>query len=85
MKNFYFTYGTEGHPFYGGWSIIAAPDINTAIAVFQLFHPNKHGDCLNCSSYYTEEQFRNTGMWKHGNFGARLHEVISLQRWCGDE
>ncbi|MGN0444204.1 MAG: hypothetical protein ACI4F5_06290 [Acutalibacteraceae bacterium] len=84
MQNFYFTYGLEGQPFKGGWSIVSAPDLNTAIAAFQLFHPNKNGNCLNCADYYTEEQFKSTQMWKCGNLGAELHEVISITRWCAE-
>ena len=27
MPNFYFTYGTEGQPFFGGWTEVDAPSL----------------------------------------------------------
>ena len=79
IKNFYFTYGTEGHPFYGGWSKIEAPTREIAIALFRLIHPDKTPGLVNCSSIYDEETFRKTSMWIRGNFGIHEHEVVSMQ------
>lgn len=79
MKKFYFTYGSEGHPFVGGWTEVEAPDMNSACSIFQVVHPNKSGDCLNCSSIYAEDEFKRTQMaGPKGNFGARCHEKITL-------
>lgn len=80
MNNYYFTYGTEGHPFRGGWTLIQAEDEMQARAVFQAVHPNKIPGLLNCSSVYTEEHFQRTAMAKAGNFGQGCHELISIQR-----
>lgn len=78
MPTFYFTYGSSGHPYYGGWTEIEAADIQTACKVFQGLHPNKRGDSLNCSCVYTEEQFKKTSMYADGNFGIRCHERIGV-------
>ena len=85
MGKFYFTYGTEGHPFYGGWTVVTAPDMNSAIAVFKMVHPCKHGDTVNCAGIYTEEFFNTRPMSQKGNFGAFAVEEISLSRTILDE
>lgn len=76
---FYFTYGTSGHPFVGGWTEVEAPDMDSACAVFSAFHPNRNG-LLNCGSVYFENNFRNTSMAERGNFGAFCHEKITITR-----
>lgn len=80
MERFYFTYGTEGQPFRGGWTVIWAPDRKTACALFRAVHPDKTEGVLNCSSVYSEEEFEKTNMYHLGNFGARCHEVIEVTR-----
>lgn len=78
---FYFTYGTDGQPFVGGWTEVEAPDHRAACAAFRAYHPDKIPNCLNCSSIYTEEQFKKTGMaGPDGNFGRFCHERITLRR-----
>lgn len=79
MSKFYFTYGTSGQPFYGGWTEINAPDIDTACRVFIAFHPCKVSNVMNCCSVYTEEQFKKTCMYENGNHGFRAHEVITVE------
>lgn len=54
---YYFTYGTDGQPFVGGWTEVEAPNVNLACAAFRLAHPDKEPGILNCSSAYTEENF----------------------------
>lgn len=78
LQKFYFTYGTDpGQPFCGGWSLIYAPSIQAACAIFKAYHPNESApDILNCSWYYSAEQFEQTEMLYDGNFGAFCHEVI---------
>ena len=80
METIYFTYGTDaGYPFRGGWTIINAPDVETAIKIFSAFHPNRRGSkCLNCADYYTESEFEKTDCFKNGNFGRYCHEIISV-------
>lgn len=80
MAKFYFIYGTEGQPFVGGWTEIEAPNVNVACAAFRVYHPDKIEGLLNCSSVYTEEQFKSTEMFATGNFGFRCHETITLRR-----
>ena len=73
MPNFYFTYGTEGQPFFGGWTEVDAPDR-------RAYHPDKTEGLLNCSSVYEEEHFKLTEMYRESNFGFRCHEIITLRR-----
>lgn len=86
MAKFYFTYGTENQPFYGGWTEVEAPDMNAATAAFQAFHPNSKNGFINCAGIYPENYFVETKMFEHGNFGCRCHERISLtQEIAGGE
>ena len=85
MLKFSFTYGTSGQPFYGGWTVIEAPDYNTACAFFRAVHPDKTPGILNCSSVYSEEQFAKTLMaGPEGNFGHWCHERITVTRVIND-
>ena len=79
MEKYYFTYGTEGHPYYGGWTEIVAPDMETACNLFMAVHPCKHGNFLNCSSVYTEYEMKKTTMYKNGNFGTKCREIITIK------
>ncbi|MDE6591029.1 MAG: hypothetical protein K2K53_11960 [Oscillospiraceae bacterium] len=80
MAEFYFTYGSEGQPFVGGWTLVEAPDIHAACAAFRAFHPDKTPGLLNCADVYDEQQFKATSMYgPKGNFGYRCHETIALQ------
>ena len=81
MPKFYFTYGTEGQPFFGGWTEVEAPDGHAACAAFRAYHPDKTEGILNCCSVYEEERFKRTSMYgPEGNFGHRCHETITLRR-----
>lgn len=81
MPKFYFTYGSEGQPFFGGWTEVEAPDRHAACAVFRAFHPDKTEGLLNCCSVYDEADFKRTSMYgPDGNFGYRCHETITLRR-----
>lgn len=84
MPKFYFTYGLDDtQPFKGGWTEIIAPDVNTACAVFRIFHPDRPGweGILNCSSVYAEDRFKKTEMsGPDGNFGKFCWEHIELSR-----
>lgn len=82
MTKFYFTYGSEGHPFIGGWTEVEAPDEDTACAAFQAFHADGSNDLLNCCGVYDEANFKRTKMYgPKGNFGYRCHEKITLRRY----
>lgn len=80
MARFYFTYGTDGQPFVGGWAEIEAPTARAAAFAFRAFHPDKVEGLLNCSDMYTQEYFERTEMYRRGNFGFRCREVITIQR-----
>ena len=59
MKKFYFTYNdNKSFPYQNGYSIVIANDIDHAIKIFKFYHPNrKNKEHINCSFYYTEEQW----------------------------
>lgn len=78
MNTFYFTYGTDGHPYHGGWTEVAAKDLDMACNIFRLVHPDKRAGLLNCSGIYSESYFRTTTMSLEGNFGHRCWERIAL-------
>lgn len=79
MPKFYFTYGTDGQPFVGGWTEVEAPDRHAACAAFRAYHPDKTEGLLNCSSVYSEETFLKLCMsGPDGNFGRHCHEVITI-------
>ena len=80
MAKFYFTYGTDGQPFFGGWTEVDAPDCRSACSAFRTYHPDKTEGLLNCSSVYDEEHFKLTEMYRESNFGFRCHEIITLRR-----
>lgn len=81
MPRFYFTYGTEGQPFIGGWTEISAPDRTAACVAFRAFHPDRTPGILNCSDVYDENRFKKSCMFGiDGNFGHRCHETIILRR-----
>lgn len=75
---FYFTYGTEGQPFHGGWTEVIAPTRKAACKIFRIYHPDKTAGLLNCSSVYAAQEFERTSMYASDNLGARCHEVIQL-------
>lgn len=84
MAKFYFTYGTKGQPFVGGWTEVDAPNGHVACAAFRVYHPDKFESLLNCSSVYTEETFAKTQMAKEGNFRRFCQERITISReLCG--
>lgn len=74
----FFTYGSGGQPFRGGWTEITAPSFHIACQVFKAIHPCKYADILNCCDAYTEERFMKTGMYSEGNLGAFCHERITV-------
>jgi hypothetical protein len=72
MNKYYYTFGTdERFPFYKGYIIINAPDMGAAHRLFRAYHPDRDDSdrCLNCASYYTEEEWGKTSM-ADGSWGA---------------
>lgn len=78
MRLFYFTYGSEGHPFVGGWTMVAAQDMDKAVTAFRAYHPDTAEGLMCCAGVYTEQQFLGTRMALDGNLGRRCHELIYL-------
>ena len=78
LKCFYFTYGSEQHDYIGGWSEVYAANREEAVSKFNSRHESKYPEhkIPNCASIYDENEFKNTKMFKNGNFDARCHEVI---------
>ena len=81
MAKFYFTYGSdEKFPYQYGWTEIEAPDIDTAIAAFRIYHPDRHQNTINCSFWYTEERFKKSNMAEIKIPGNFCHERITVTR-----
>lgn len=80
MAKYYFTFGTEGQPFRGGWTEVEADGGYIACMAFRAYHPDKTEGILNCSSVYDEEYFKMTEMYRTDNFGCRCHETITVTR-----
>lgn len=76
---FYFTYGSSGMAYKGGWTEVEAPSRATAMQAFSAFHRAVNGITA-CSDIYTESEFRKTGMLDSGNFGAKTREKITIAR-----
>ena len=78
-KKYYFTYGTEGQPFVGGWTEVEAPTVHLACAAFRAIHPDKCPGILNCGDAYTEEVFLRSCMaGPDGNYHKFCHERITF-------
>ena len=80
MFKFYFTYGSEGHDYVGGWTEITAPDFASAFRLFDALHPSDENG-VRCGGFYTEEAFKKTSMCKNGNFGRFCHERVTVERF----
>ena len=74
---YYFTFGTDGHPFDGGWIEVVANDQIEAEHFFKKQYPNpRNRELLNCAGIYTEREFKRTSMYIKGNFGEKCHGVF---------
>lgn len=85
MAEYYFCYGSEGQDYSGGWTVVEAEDLETAVSIFCIFHPRKtENGCIPCGGIYDEETMKNTSMWQKGNFGKREVERITVKREVKD-
>lgn len=76
MKTYYFTYGrSETQPFNSGWTEIVADSAREALRLFDAIHPPVNG-IRPCAFVYDEDEFKQTEMYKSGNFGARCQERL---------
>ena len=62
----------------GGWVEVTADSMKQAHALFRACYPDKTPGILNCSDYYTEQQFNATDMPTTGNCGAFCHRKLSV-------
>ena len=78
MNKYYFTYGSEGHPFKGGWTEVYAPTELMACVLFRMIHPDVTEGIMNFANIYPAAVFEKKPMFANGNFGAKCHEIIKL-------
>jgi hypothetical protein len=78
MKRYYFTYGSadKEQPFVGGWSEVFAESESEARDKHIRMHGFSRNGLVRCGGVYGEAHFKSTGMYMHGNFGVKCHEVI---------
>lgn len=59
MKKFYFTFGSDRKfPYQNGYVIVMADDLLDAIDLFRGRFPDRNPGIVNCSFWYTEEEWR---------------------------
>ena len=77
-KNWYFTFGSDkNYPFQNGYLIVKAESIHQAIDLFKVKYPNrKDSGCVNCSFYYSQEQWDNECLKFYEN--QKPFEILSL-------
>lgn len=74
LKNFFFTFGTDPRlPYQNGYVVVKANDRKEAIFKFRNKYPDRHHGYINCSSIYTEDQWK--VVTKRTNMG-RLYKTI---------
>ena len=80
MPKYYFTFGSSGQVYKGGWVEIHAINMTDAQQKFEKRYGNearnKETGLLRYSDHYREDLFRASGMIETGNLGAYCHEVI---------
>jgi len=76
MENFYFTFGSDKRfPFQNGFLVVEADGLKSAISCFKEHYPNRPGsDALNCSDYYTEDQWNS--ILKEGFYQGELPKTV---------
>jgi hypothetical protein len=58
LKKYYFTFGSnEQFPFQNTYLIVMADSLEEAIQMFRDQHPDVHENTVNCSFWYTEEEW----------------------------
>ena len=79
---YYFTFGSEGQLFVGGWVTVTAKSFFDARRLF-IEHYGKNAldnnGFLRFSFQYDEDEFEKTGMATKGNIGAFCHEEIGKE------
>jgi len=75
QTKYFYTFGTKGQPYRGGWVVVVADTWDEADEKFTSRFPLEDG-LIKCAFRYTEDAFLQTPMCENGNFGAFCHEVI---------
>lgn len=67
-KKFYFTFGTSlQFPYQNGYVTVDAENLKQAIEKFREHFPDRH-NVVDCSSYYTEEEWITTTMYNNTDY-----------------
>lgn len=78
-NNYYFTFGSSGQIYKGGWVQIKASTLREAQEKF-IRHFEKKAykseGILSYASHYDQAEYEELEMFRTGNFGSRCHEVI---------
>lgn len=75
MNKYYFTFGSHSFfPYQNGYVIVKADTLSKAIEKFRSRFPDRHLNTVNCSFWYTEEEWRNTAMSSDKRY--KCYEVI---------
>ena len=78
LESFYYTFGTASQfPYKKGWVEVQAKDRLEADMFFRLRFPDVNKGILNCSSVYTEEEFKKVMKNYENTDWYKCHEVIS--------
>ena len=81
LNEYFFLYAdNKRFPYKAGWTRVLAPDFNAAEAVFNAYHPGTVEGLTNCATVYEGELFRQTNIFKTGNYGEFEHETIAASR-----
>lgn len=76
MDKFYITFGSEAHPYPGGWAVVYAADASEADAIVRKrYGLDKNGAARYCGCY-SEDRFNKTSMATAGNHGLFCQETI---------
>lgn len=77
MGKFYFTFGSSGQAFAGGWVEVVAADREAAVELFRALYQGEDTGFVNCAGIYSEEEFMRTSMGIRGeNFGKGCRASI---------
>ena len=59
MQKTYFTFGTDPlYPYHiGDYVVVEAENVNDACLLFNMVHPPRHDDVVNCAFIYSERKF----------------------------
>lgn len=81
LNEYFFLYAdNKRFPYKAGWTRVLAPDFNAAEAVFNAYHPGTVEGLTSCASVYEGDLFRQTNIFKTGNYGEYEHETIAASR-----